>query len=471
MAQARKKANGKVKKENVLMQKVHTMASAIVSRAQLANQAGLSFKGNRDLYEQLGYDRVLDFNKFTDRYARGGIASRIIEAFPTATWRNPPLVSVRGNEEFNKAWIGLEERLSIFHYLERTDRLAGVGRYSVLFLGLRGGRGFDQPTQKVKGPEDLLYLSPFSEGHAEIRTLEGSVTNPRFGLPSIYDVQFLANTTTDSRTFKKQVHASRVIHVAEGLLEDDIFGVPRLQRVWNYLDDLDKVVGGSAEAVWRTVDRGIQFDLDKELELHPDDEEDFEDQIEKYMLGISRTLKTKGITAKVLGSEMPDPRGPANTVIGLISGTTGIPQRILLGSERGELSSGQDERNFNARVLERQKSFAEPIILRPFIDRLITIGALPTPGERFNVEWPDLSTQTRKEKADIAARIGQAVRNVAEQGRTGVFVIPPKLFATEFLGIDAVDFDKAMKEEEKAISEAKDKEGTPPNADPEPSEG
>ena len=439
MVQKSKQTNGK-------LGRLTSLISTVISRADLANRAGLTFDGKRDLYKELGYRRVLTFAEYDDRYQRGGIASRIVDAFPMATWRNPPIVTVKGNEKFGEVWNELALRLKLFHYLERVDRLAGIGRYAVLFLGVSGGREVKAQIQKVKGPEGVLFLTVLSEIHAEIRAVESSPQSPRFGLPSVYDMQFLANTTTESRVLKRPVSASRVIHVADGVLENDVFGVSRLKKVWNYLDDLDKVIGGASEAVWRTVDRGIQFDLDKDLDLTDDDEADFAAEIEEYYLGLKRYIKTKGITTKVLGSEVPDPRGPVDAVIGLISGTTGIPQRILLGSERGELSSGQDERNFNSRVRERQLSYAEPVILRPLLDRFIAINALPAPEGEIIINWPDLAIITDKEEADIAARVGQAVANVSAQAKNGMMVVPPKLFAERWFGIDPDEFDAAVAE-------------------------
>ncbi len=448
MSKENEQGNGQTQKR---LGRLTSLISTIVSRSDLANRAGLTFEGKRDLYKELGYLRVLDYVEYNERYQRGGIASRIVDAFPMATWRNPPIVTVKGQEEFEKIWNELALRLKLFHYLERVDRLAGIGRYAVLFLGVSGAKAPETSIQKVKGPENVLFLSTFSEINACVRELEKEPTNSRFGLPSAYDVKFLGGVSVDKRELNKVVHASRVIHVADGVLEDDIFGSPRLKKVWNYLDDLEKVIGGASEAVWRTVDRGIQFDLDKDLELTTEDEEDFSDEIEEYFLGFKRYIKTKGITTKVLGSDVPNPSGPVESIIGLISGTTGIPQRILMGSERGELSSGQDERNFNSRVRERQLSYAEPVILRPLLDRFISIGALPEPTDSISIKWPDLAVITDKELADIAARAGQAIANVSAQGKNGMIVVPARLFAERWLGIDPDDFDAAVKQDDMLI--------------------
>jgi hypothetical protein len=428
-------------KKSGLVARLNAHVSTILHRADLGNRAGLTFEGRRDLYQELGYKRVLDYDDYHDRYVRGGIASRVVDAYPTATWRNPPVISVKDNDKFNDAWKSLVNRLAVFHYLERVDKVAGIGRYAALFLGVSGGRGVGSTIPKVKGPDGVLFLSIFSQVNADIIRLEGDPQSPRFGLPSSYNVRFLSGFGVQSRSTTQPVHSSRIIHIAENTLEDDIFGIARMTKVWNYLDDLDKTVGGSAEALWRTVDRGLQFDIDPELNLNPDDEEAFSDEIEEYFLGLKRYIKTKGITITPLGSDVPDPRGAAETIVSLIAGTTGIPNRILLGSERGEMSSSQDERNFNSRVRERQLSFAEPVILRPLINRLISINALPEPNGDIIIEWPDLTITSDKEAADIAARTGQAIKHVSDQK---ILTVPPKLFATKYLGIDEDEYDAAV---------------------------
>jgi hypothetical protein len=329
----------------------------------------------------------------------------------------------------------MAKRLKLYHYFERIDRIAGIGRYGVLLIGVKGAAPLDQPMPKLTGPDDVLFVAPYSEGNAKILQLDVDPTSSRYGLPLIYEIALTRDINSTmigpSITKNVKVHYTRVIHVADGLIEDDMYGIPRMQRVWNYLDDLDKVVGGGSEAVWRTVDRGIQFDVDKEMELSEDDEEDFSQAIEDYMHGLKRYIKTRGIKANVLGSDVPDPTGAIQAVMSLIAGTSGIPQRMLLGSEAGQLASGQDERNFNARVKERQTSYAEDVILSSFADRMMVYGALPK--SKYKVKWPDVSTLTEKERADVAARFAQAITNVAKQTQGGETVMTGAEFKAKFI--------------------------------------
>jgi len=402
-----------------LSKNIINFSSTLFRRHQLATQVGKTFDGDRDIYKTLGYKRSLDFIDYAERYQRGGIASKVVSAYPTTTWRHQPIIREKGvfeETEFTKAWNELEEQLQVYHYLGRVDIVSGIGQYGVLLIGTSTSRDLKEPIKDVNDPEDVTFLAPYSQGNADIKSFDKNVTSSRFGLPEIYSLRLTSDDTSNnsrsaSFTNLLEVHHSRVIHVADGLLEDDIFGTPRMRPVWNYLDDLDKTVGGGSEGIWRTVVPGLQFDIDKDMDLEGEDETDFSDEIEEYMHELKRYIRTRGVTTKILDTEVPDTSGQFSVLSSVLAGTTGIPQRILFGSERGQLASSQDEKNFNSRIKERQDLHAEPVILRPFIDKMIDIKALPTPVNGYDVIWPDLSTLTSKEKSDVAARQAQAMAN------------------------------------------------------------
>ena len=124
-------------------------------------------------------------------------------------------------------------------------------------------------------------------------------------------------------------------------------------------------------------------------------------------------MKTRGVTVSDLGSEVVDPAGPFGVIIGLIAAATGIPQRILLGSERGELASSQDASNWAGAIASRQLNFAEPTILRPLIDRFIQWGALPPPSARaLQVVWDALFELNDQERAMIGVAWADAIQKL-----------------------------------------------------------
>ncbi len=424
-----------------MVSKLGTNASVLLGRARLANLVGTTFEGSRDLYKYLGYKRTLTFDDYDQRYRRGGIAGRVVDVYPQATWRNPPKLVDKGKQteeeqsEFVKAFDKMAQRLNLFHYMERVDKLAGIGQYAVLLIGVKGGKALDKQMPKLSSPDDVLFVSPYSQHNAPIKSFVTDPSNSRFGLPETYNVKLGKDLTigeSDANNVEREVHHSRLLHVADNLIEDDIFGLPRMHRIWNYLDDLDKIVGGSAEAVWRVTDRGMQFDIDPEADLDPDDEAAFADEIEEYLHNIKRSIKTKGVKITNLGSDEVKIDGPFESTMQLISGTTGIPTRILLGSERGQLASSSDDRNFNSRVKERQQSYGDPVILRPFTDKLIMNGAFGKDTIEYKVKWPDVSTLTEKERADVAARYAQGIVHVSKQDPTQL-VMSPESYRRRFI--------------------------------------
>jgi hypothetical protein len=113
----------------------------------------------------------------------------------------------------------------------------------------------------------------------------------------------------------------------------------------------------------------------------------------------------------------------ADVILNDISGGAGIPKRQLIGSERGELASSQDESNFLGTVAGRQEHDAEPGILRPVLDRLIATGVLPEPeGGSYTVEWPSLFELTEEEQSQVALNLAQALKNAAPMGDPGTFL-------------------------------------------------
>jgi len=378
---------------------------------QLANLVGKTFGGLRDIYKALGYDRELTIEKYRERFDRDPIAGAIVSRLPEATWRGggeliedeDPDVLTQFEEEF----FNLSERINFWSRCLQVDTLAGLGEYAILLMGAPGK--FNLPLTDFKSPDDLLYLGPYSQDEAEIIDYDTDKQSPRFGKPLMYKIDRKTPITKKSGvrsvgpTGQFELHWSRAIHVADGCLNDDVFGAPRLKRPWNRLDDLDKVVGGGSESFWLRAHQGFQFDIDKEMELDPEDEKELEDEITKYIHGIERTIKTRGMSVKPLGSDVANYQGPADVILTLIAGGIGIPKRILVGSERGDLASTQDRSNWSDRVNDRRRQFAGPWVVRQLVDRLIKHKALPTPAT-YDIRWMEIRDLNAMERSIVASR-------------------------------------------------------------------
>lgn len=358
--------------------------SALVERLEFANQLNLTYGGLRDVDRQLGYEPSPGIKHYRYAYRRNGIAKRIVEVYPLATWSADMRITEDEDSNVNTpledAAGELFDRLSVSSRLTCADILANIGHYSVVLIGASGKLETPLPSSL----KQILYLRATAEEHATIQSWDEDKDSARYGLPLTYNITLgapppSATGVMSSRQSSQQVvHWSRLLHVAEGLLEDDTFGTPRLEAVWNSLDDLRKVVGGGAEAAWKRMDPGMQFDIDPEMALDEGEIESMEEQIDDYVHGLRRVLQTRGTKANLLSTTVAGFGPNANSVLSFICATIGVPQRIFLGSERGQLASGQDADNWAERINERRRMFAAPLV-RQFVDRLIDHGVLPKP--------------------------------------------------------------------------------------------
>lgn len=425
---------------------IRHLASDLTARSTWASLAGLTFGGKRDLYKALGYPRKITTQEYRERYNRGDISARIVEAFPKATWASG--VELVEDEDpktvtaFEEDFEALQDRLQVWSMISRADILAGLGQFAVLLIGAEGKTEDELP--RMSSQEDILYLVPYGPEETYVDTWENDPQSERFGLPLMYTIRRVTRATSGTRAPQTQtfrVHWTRIIHIADGLLDDRTYGTARLERVWNRLDDLDKVIGGGSEAFWLRVNQGTQFDVGPDVKMDPDAIQKTKDQAEEFAHNLRRTLVTRGITMNQKGSDVSTFNNQVMSIVSILSGATGIPQRILLGSERGELASTQDKENWNERVDDRRRTYGEPIV-RQFVDRLIEHGALPEP-EEYSVRWPDIKALTQQEQATVAST--WAGLNT----RAGGTVVTPAEIRDRILGLDELEEedDPALTEE------------------------
>lgn len=398
--------------------------SPLPSRSRLANLAGMSFDGQRDLYSTMGYPRHLTVEDFFDIYLRQDIAGRIVDAYPDATWREPPTIAIEKSplqDSFDK----LEKKHSIWRTLHRLDRLSGIGHYGVLLLGLDGGEPLHEPVIPGKSYE-LIYARPHSERTAQITRWDDNPNSPRFGKPMLYSITSGVNWTGAGAGFQRiiQVHHSRVMHIAERPLEDESIGTPRLERIWNRLMDLDKLLGGSAEMYWQNVAMLIQLDAATDVEWDPEEAEVLAGQVEEMQHNLRRWLRTRGVTANNIapGLQGNDPSTMIEKLIDVVAGATGIPKRILLGTEAGELGSSQDENNWSGRIQERREQFAGPSVIEPFIQKMQSLGVMPR--DEMKVEWPESDNLGEEARATIAATKATALAHYANTPGAELIISP-----------------------------------------------
>lgn len=410
----------------------------------------------KDIDDECGYPQTgtLTARRYRDMYDREPVATRVVQLYPKESWKVHPSVyedeESEEKTEFETAWDELskslrsgggkswfqdEEGSAVWEYLRRADELAGIGHYGVLLLGLDDGQELREEATARAGAK-LLYMRAFDESLADITRYENDPTSPRYGQPVAYNITF--NDPYDNSggvgidVTTREVHWTRIIHLADNLGSSEVHGVPRMRPVWNPLHNIRKLLGGSAEMYWRGAFPGLS------IETHPQlggdvvlDPAAMRTQMEQYMNGLQRYLSLMGMTAKSLAPQVVDPTPQIEVQIQAICIMLGCPQRIFMGSERGELASSQDDKTWNERIADRQQDYITPRIIVPFIDRLITLGVLPEP-EGYSVYWPDLSVLSDAEKADVALKRTQAL--TAFIGGNGEAVMTPVDYLSRVMG-------------------------------------
>lgn len=447
-----------------------------------------------------------------------------------------------------KSWYMDEAGSLIWSYLLRADIMSGIGRFGVILLGIDDGKLLEEPAdgappdgvpKDISGVSDLtskdiyggqlpkaleqplastmgtdaqyfgvqftpmqpkttkrdgaqlLFMRVFDETLVEVVQYEASMYNARFGLPIMYRI-----TLNDPRQPHSgiglplatvRVHWSRVIHIADNLQSSEIFGAPRMRPVVNNILDLRKLYGGSAEMYWRGAFPGLSIETNPQMGGDAIlDLPSLRGMMTDYHTGLQRWISLLGMQAKSLAPQVVDPTPQITVQLQAICIYLGIPLRVFMGSERGELASSQDDAKWNDRLHHRQHFYVTPRVICPFIDRLILLGILPEPAKkptrnangRFNpadrfirnaagkitgvrtprgycIEWPDLDSTTKKDKAAIALQTTQAIAAYV-QGNVAS-VVPEQDYLTRILGLDEEEADAILAEAENKQAE-EDKE-------------
>lgn len=458
--------------QEILLNELHT-------RRTLLNRM---LEEHHDIDKECGYPKEITASDYRFYFDREGIAERVVKVWPRESWRVDPWIYETEDAQetaWEKAWKALDDRLGVMAYFQRLDELSGIGHFGVMLLGVSDGLALHEPIEGVEealvgrrpeplaaaeedtgqGPVievpveaaegeerkssrgkkrslELLFLRVFDESLVTISEYDGDMQSPRYGQPKFYNISMQDPTValTSGSTppmVQGRVHWTRVIHVADNRMSSEIFGVPRMRPVFNRLVDLRRLYGGGAEMFWKGAFPGYVFEANPDLVDATIDTDDTKAQVARYTMGLQRYFAMTGVTVKSLSPQVADPTAHVNGQIQAISIALDIPQRILMGSERGELASSQDARAWNDRVMRRQRKHLTPHMIRPFVDRLMAIGILPR-IERYEVEWPDLNTYTDIEKAELAGKVTEALSKYVAGGLEQL--LPPLTYFVDVLG-------------------------------------
>ena len=174
-----------------------------------------------------------------------------------------------------------------------------------------------------------------------------------------------------------------------------------MRGVRDALGDLLQGTARPGEAFWQLASRIWQANVDKDMDMSSKQVAAMGDDLEAIVHDLRRQFVGHGIKLDWLQGEVPKTEEALEMYKNIMGVGSGIPTRILFGSEQGQLASSQDERTYFGMVNERQEQHVEPNLLRVFIDKLVEVKVLPKPGkDGYNVLWPTLFELS---ETDIAA--------------------------------------------------------------------
>lgn len=442
---------------------------------------GQGFQGDRDLYKSVGWIENPSMSTYISYYERS-IGKAVVNKKPDYTWNGAIKLKVPDKDsKLPEAWKKIEQEFGLTDIFNKADKLAGILQYSVIMLGLDDDNaskpqmdvvGKDSEGNEVNRNLKLNFVKVFRQDHATVEKIHGDVSSPLFGKPAIYSIDSINSSTTNQGltpgsqasgssnstiispvgedgkpvTSNIKVSSTRVIHIAENLLEGDIYGTPRMEACLNNIQDVDKVHGGSAEMFWRGAMPGWAFNIDADAEYDTDDIDAMDQQIDNMLLGLQRSLKLQGITPTSLAPQVSDPRPHSEVQWKSISAITNIPMRILIGSESGELASSEDADNWDSEIKSRRDTDCERW-LRDFINKCMAFGILPQELE-YEIIWPPVNAQNEELRAKIALNLSLALKNyttsINPEG-----IVPTLEFLTEIMGFSeqlAKDIEKKLEQ-------------------------
>lgn len=387
---------------------------------------GVSKDGKRDISSIYGYQPSLEFANYYGMFARGGLAKRIVASIPRSCWRDGVKV-VEGESEILADQIAeLESSGNLSQKLERADVLGRLGRFSVLFVGVPDGLEPEKPLGTARPDRlDEVYFAPYAEDGIEIAAWENDAASPRYGMPTMY--QLSVQTRGDSgqavMTQPRRVHWSRVVHIAEDLLDNDVEGMPVLQAVFNALEDLNKTTGGAAEAYFRNARNrfALQTDPKFNASIGTAEKQALEEEAQRFQNDWQDFIRAGGIDVKPLTIPHNDPAGTVHVILQVISGTTGIPIRILTGEGAGQLAGNEDKESYNQLIQDRKEVYCSSWAMR--VLKILAAAKMLDLPKKAKILWstPETLSETDKatnanSKATALASIGTALSTPALDG-------------------------------------------------------
>ena len=260
-------------------------------------------------------------------------------------------------------------------------------------------------------------MVPLYESQLKVSTTQDDPKADDFGMPTMY--QFTSGTagTRDEKAGASfNIHPSRIVIASEDSDNSGIYGIPVLESIYNSLMDLRKVLGGGGEGFYKNAAQSIVFDLKDGATAKGNKDllAKFNENYDEFSQNRSRrAIWTPGMEAKVLDSNLINPKEfAANSVMDVAAGSN-IPSALLTGNQTGRLAGDQDTKGFLSQVQARRTDFGTDMVSAA-LDWMIEWGILPAAD--YEVTWPDAMAPSAEEKLGNAEKMATINKLQFESG-------------------------------------------------------
>jgi hypothetical protein len=416
-----------------------------MSRRFSSGVFGTSPDGKRNYNELFGYGDHLTFSDYYKMYKRGGIAGTVVSKLPKSCWRDAPEIRNGETRILEKELLKLK-KFGFFRVMERADILNRIGSFSIFLLGVPDGEDLDKPVGSARKDNFRgMYFRAYNYDGIEIASVDSDPASIRYGLPVLYQLQVVdidgSNTKMTVRT-SLLVHFSRVVHMAEGCLDNDIEGMSALQQPWNAVMDKEKVRGSSGESYYRNSRQKLALETNEGAKLSTDKTviDNLNENVKNFQDGFEDTLRLNNMKANMLQPSMASPRDPFDICVEEIAGTTGIPVRILTTKAGGTVTGSEDKSTWNALVKDRQDQECTFYLLGA-LQVMAEAGILDLP-EDADVVWPEQSALSESESAEASKNKSEAFKAVVDGLSTmGADEVQAKSVFDE-VGLDGIEVEE-----------------------------
>ena len=409
---------------------------------------------NSKISDVLKYKKSLSYQDYYNKYLRQDVSRRIINCFPDSIWRGFTKIKTEDEEKEKRLNYFFNELIKKFKLIDvfcRADKLARIGGNSYIFVGAAGNVQNPINFQNMKGT--IKYLEVFSERSVKIESYEENTENERCGKPLYYNIRSFRKGVQRMTFNFGRVHHTRVIEINRNSLENTSDGISDLKSIYNRLDDLEKVVGGSSQIFWLNARGGLTIDTN-----YGGDDTQYKNfitaakkQLQNYSEGLERFLTFDNAKINPLELKVWSPKDNYDIILKNIAAAVGMPLRILLGNEAGEMASTQDETSYWSRVREERFLFSSQKILIPFINFCMQYNELPKID--FEIQWDDDILISELQKSEIIRNKSIAIQAYFNS-LSAQHYYPPEVFFKEVLKTDYIpnNFEFDYSEEQKEIA-------------------